>query len=387
MKKQKQYLIAFALLCMVISAAAGQSVVAFMGMENMGGDPRHDYLRGLSEGLLLYDFSRSESVVTVNRANLDAVLNEQKLALSGIVDREKAVKVGRLTGADYLLSGGYTFLGDEVMFSLTLVDVETGEARTVASRGSGENTLHDLAEQALIIISGETADFTDSNGDRSILSLKDTKPGTIALHSNLIDAEIYLDGAFIGYTTGDSRKAFIIEDLPPGVHTLETRLGADFGTVKLPEVLFRNWHAEVQVQSGKKSVVRANETHFNEVVYRLMYLCSESKTIYDSSTEAWTLEEDITFTSRDGKEIPGDVSAAASWNGGSPLFEGRIRSGGGEYSFSLKPGDEAFTEESGGIKIKAEIRQNWENSANVSISVVRTDLYQGMHRDEGKTAW
>jgi hypothetical protein len=150
---------------------------------------------------------------SVIRANLDAVMDEQKLGLSGVVDREKAV-------------------------------------------------------QAVMIISGEAAVFTDNDGDRSILSLKDTKPGSIALHSRLIDAEIYLDGSFIGYTTGDSRIPFIIEELSPGIHTLETRLGADFGIVKLPELL---------VQSGRRSVIRAEETHYNQIIYRLMYLLVSPK--------------------------------------------------------------------------------------------------------------
>jgi hypothetical protein len=118
-----------------------------------------------------------------------------------------------------------------------------------------------------------------------------------------------------------------------------------------------------------------------------MDLCSESETIYDSTKENWTLNKDISFTNRAGKEISGELFAAASWNEGSPLFEGSVRSGGKEYSFSLSPGDETFIEEAGGIKIEVSISNRWETSADVRISVIRTNLYQGMHRDKGKTAW
>lgn len=376
------------LVCFMVTAASSvcaQNVIAFMGMENLGGDPRHDYIGGLSEGLLLYDFSRTGSITTVNRAHLDAVMEEQRLGLSGLTDRDNAVRVGRLTGADSLLFGGYTFLGREVLFSLTVVDVETGEARTVASRGSGENSLHDLAEQAVVLISGETVSFVDGENDRSILSLKDTAPGTIEFYSRLIDAEIYLDGSFAGYTTGDSRVPFLIEDVPPGRHRVETRLGADFGMVVLPEVLFMDWQEEVEVRAGKKSIVRANESHFNEVVYRLMYLCSESETLYDGSRESWTIEEDISFIDRKGEQVPGELRAEALWNGGNPRFEGVVRTGNEEIAFSLAPGNESFTGQSGVVRIEASLSKRWENSADVRITVTRSDLYQGMHRDEGKT--
>lgn len=374
------------LIALSLAAPLTAQTVALAGIENAGGDPRYDYLAGIVEGLLLFDLSRSPGVTLVNRSRIDDVLEEQRLALSGLTaDGKKAVEIGRLAGADALIHGSYVFIGSEALFTLTITDVESGASRAVTDRGSTENAIHRLAEKALAAINGARVTFADPDSDRSILSLQDEKPGEIALYSNLIDAEIRLDGEFVGYTTGDLRVPFIIEGVPAGTHTVETDLGPDFGTVDLPEVIFRDWSAEVQVRSGDRSIVRADERHFNSILYDLQQLFRFSETLYEGRETEILFAEEVSFTDRRGEEIPAAIEGQATFIDGKGELRIRYRYGEEERTIELVTGgNEAFEEEIGLTRLKASIESRYGNSCSVSLYLDRTDVYQGLHREEGK---
>src|SRR5690348_6683180 len=55
--------------------------------------------------LINANLSADPNIVTVERAELDKVLGEQELGLSGTVSADSAAKVGHLTGAKVLVTG------------------------------------------------------------------------------------------------------------------------------------------------------------------------------------------------------------------------------------------------------------------------------------------
>ncbi len=363
-----------------------ESSVALAGIENTGGDPRYDYLTGIVEGLLLFDFSRSPGITLVNRNKINDVLDEQRMVLSGLIaNDEKAVEIGRLAGADFLIHGSYVFIGLEVLFSLTVTDVETGKAYAVTDRGATENAVHRLAEKAVAAISGARVTFATPETDRSILSLQDEKPGEIAFHSNLMDAEIYLDGKFVGYTGNDSRIPFIISNVSPGTHTIMTDLGPDFGTVDLPEVIFRNWSATVQVTPGGRTVVRGRERHFNSFLYDMQKLFHLSKTMYADRDPRLQFAEALNFTDRSGKDVSAAVEGLAVFVEGKGTLTLDYRYEGDEHHIELSTdGTKELETEIGLTKLKLEIESRNPNSCSLTVYIDRTDVYQGLHREEGK---
>ena len=379
-------------LCLV-SFLGAETVVAVAGVENAGGDPRHDYLAGIVEGLLLFDLSRSPGITLVNRSRIDDLLDEQRLALSGLTaDDQRAVEIGRLAGADTLIHGSYVFIGAEALFTLTVTDVESGVSRAVNDRGSTENAIHRLAEQALAAINGARVTFADPDSDRSILSLQDERPGEIALYSNLVDAEIRLDGDFVGYTTGDLREPFLLLDVSPGLHRIETDLGPNFGVVKLPQVSFHDWSAEVRVRSGQRAVVRANERHFNSWLYELQQLFRISESLYPGQTEVLDFDEDLSFTDRTGALVAASISGSARFTDGIGTIEVLYRYEGDESRFALTVADESeeyppedkVDLEIGLTRLQIELNARFFKSCSVTVYVDRADVYQGLHREEGK---
>jgi curli biogenesis system outer membrane secretion channel CsgG len=102
------------------------------------------------QDMLIAELASAKAFTVLERKELDAVISEQKLGASGLVNKSTATKVGNLTGAKYLVaatvsafedetsgdSGGISFLGVSVggekgkayiAVDLKVIDVETGE--------------------------------------------------------------------------------------------------------------------------------------------------------------------------------------------------------------------------------------------------------------------
>ncbi len=257
------------------AAAAGGGVptLAIIEIANAGMDPRVDYLSSMVQGILAFDLGSTGDIALVDRRNLDAVLKEKELSLSAIgQDADSAAAAGRLVGADWLLSGEYVFMGADVLITLSLTDTATAKRVVFRDRGSSENLVHGLAEQVALRLTGKQATFAESGRSRSLVSLRDETPGSVALFSPIIKAEVYLDEQFIGYTTGDNTVPLILDKLSPGQHTVRVHLDSSFGVVKLPEVSFHDWQVTVAVEPGKRATLRDQTRQLNDYLYRLIEL-------------------------------------------------------------------------------------------------------------------
>jgi TolB-like protein len=291
-------------LCPAVLTAAAPVRLALLSVENQSADPRFDYLEGIIRGVLLFDLSSQAGVEIVTRTDLDAVLREQELQLSAVAaDPQAATRVGKLLGADYLVRTEYTALGGEVQVTVRLVEVAGGRALSFVERGSSENLLHALAERVLQRLTGRQVALQSEQKERSILSLQDEKPGKISLHSPLIDAEIFLDEEFAGYSTGNERVPFVMEGVLPGRHRVRLHLG-DFGVVKEPEITFHDWEQTVEVLPGKNHILRSNARHFNDLIYRLQQLLREEIRRAELSQPAVVKRRhDASFVDRSGRRV------------------------------------------------------------------------------------
>jgi len=63
----------------------------------------------------------------VERELLSKVMEEQKLSLTGAVSESSAVEIGKLAGADYILTGTITPFENSFRLNLRLVEVESGK--------------------------------------------------------------------------------------------------------------------------------------------------------------------------------------------------------------------------------------------------------------------
>jgi curli biogenesis system outer membrane secretion channel CsgG len=91
--------------------------------------------------MLVTEFSGREGMQVIERAELNAMLREQDLVLSGRVDEASAVEIGKLLGAQYVLHGQITSIVDNLRMDIRAVDVETSEIISVLKKSDRTSEL------------------------------------------------------------------------------------------------------------------------------------------------------------------------------------------------------------------------------------------------------
>ncbi|MEO8335512.1 MAG: CsgG/HfaB family protein [bacterium] len=119
----------------VAHAQAGKPTVAIMSFNNGSfGKDAKDY-DGLSKGIpdfLITDMSSNTNIRVIERDQVQKLVDEQKLVAGGQVDKETAVKVGKLLGAQHMIFGVYmTDPKGNFRIDARAVNVETGEIEHV----------------------------------------------------------------------------------------------------------------------------------------------------------------------------------------------------------------------------------------------------------------
>lgn len=77
--------------------------------------------------LLTTEMAQSTIFTLIERENIDKVIKELELGMTGAVNPETAAKAGELSGAEYLLDGTVAEIGDGIVINCKLISTETGE--------------------------------------------------------------------------------------------------------------------------------------------------------------------------------------------------------------------------------------------------------------------
>ncbi|MBD3223742.1 MAG: hypothetical protein GF313_03385 [Caldithrix sp.] len=77
--------------------------------------------------LLSADLAGFDGIIILERGKLEDVINEQKLALTGLVDSSTAQEVGKLMNAEFIVNGTIERFSDQYRIDARLIRVKTGE--------------------------------------------------------------------------------------------------------------------------------------------------------------------------------------------------------------------------------------------------------------------
>ncbi|MGE3727732.1 MAG: FlgO family outer membrane protein, partial [Candidatus Sericytochromatia bacterium] len=109
------------------AAEAAERRVMILPFRNLTRAEADNWLgESFSESLLM-GLGRVRSLKLVERAELAQVIKEQAFMQSLMADPENAPRIGKLVGADYMITGSYQKIGERIQVNLRLVQVETGE--------------------------------------------------------------------------------------------------------------------------------------------------------------------------------------------------------------------------------------------------------------------
>ncbi|HYG36661.1 MAG TPA: CsgG/HfaB family protein [Clostridia bacterium] len=95
--------------------------------------------------LINANLSAEPQIITVERAELEKVLGEQELGLSGTVSPDTAAKVGHLTGAKVLVTGRVFRADKELVIVSKIIGTETSRVYGELVKGTAASPITDLS--------------------------------------------------------------------------------------------------------------------------------------------------------------------------------------------------------------------------------------------------
>ena len=119
---------------------------AILPFGTSGADPE----TGMAAAHFLENALAESTLRLIERANISDILAELKLQQSGMVDRESAVEIGKLLGATYIISGNIDRAGADLIVSVRIIDVSTGEilgVKEVHCGQCGNDDLYDAIDR------------------------------------------------------------------------------------------------------------------------------------------------------------------------------------------------------------------------------------------------
>jgi len=113
----------------MMAVAQSKPVIAVMYFDNNSfGKDRADY-DGLGKGIadmLITDMASNASIRVVERERVQALLTEQNLVKTGAVDPQTAIRLGKIIGAQYMITGGFMSDGrGNLVLTARAINVET----------------------------------------------------------------------------------------------------------------------------------------------------------------------------------------------------------------------------------------------------------------------
>lgn len=130
-------LLLLAIIAFLSPEADRKDVISVLYFQNTTKNRQFDWLsKGIAD-MLISDISKSYQIEVVERENLEKILKEQKLSVSGLTDESRAIELGKLLNANKMVSGSYIVHGATVRFDTKITDIETGRIlKSIKTSGS-----------------------------------------------------------------------------------------------------------------------------------------------------------------------------------------------------------------------------------------------------------
>ena len=117
--------------------------------------------KGIAD-MLITDLSKVNGVIIVERSKLDQIIKEINLQGSKYFNQQTAVKLGKGLGADYILTGSFTIVGNMIRIDARLINVNNGTVE-FSEEASGEQKDFFSIHKKLAGLLGKSMSFEYSN--------------------------------------------------------------------------------------------------------------------------------------------------------------------------------------------------------------------------------
>ncbi|MCF7804329.1 MAG: CsgG/HfaB family protein [Candidatus Marinimicrobia bacterium] len=134
---------------LVLALPPGETIViAIVDFKNTSNNQVLNYLEKAIPESVITSMARSGQLEIVERGRLQDAISEMQLGMSGIVDEQTAVEVGRAVGANAILVGSFVTIGEMIQINARLIDVESSKIiKADTRRGAIGEEIFELMDQ------------------------------------------------------------------------------------------------------------------------------------------------------------------------------------------------------------------------------------------------
>ena len=138
--------------------------VAVLYFKNETGDTAYAALsKGIAE-LFISDLLKLRRLKVIERVQLQKLLEEMKLGLTGIIDEKEAPRIGRLLRVEKIVNGSYSILPDEkIRIDVVVVDTVSGRIMDKFSEADSLKRFYSLEKSVLMkVLEPMKVDLSDT---------------------------------------------------------------------------------------------------------------------------------------------------------------------------------------------------------------------------------
>lgn len=121
-------------------------ILAVLPFQNQSENAEKNKIGEAATELLITSLSQEETLKLVERTQIEKLLEEQRLSLSGMLDSDKAPEIGEMLNAEYLILGAVTEMGSNYFINAQITAVETSEILAAVSVETRIDAMVELAE-------------------------------------------------------------------------------------------------------------------------------------------------------------------------------------------------------------------------------------------------
>lgn len=151
----KRYIILFFFVFITFNVSAGYADTMRIAIIDLQGKEVSKILANAVTDLIRSDMVDSGLFTVIERTQMNAILKEQELQMTGCTDSSCAVKVGKLLSARKILVGEITMINKSFLITIRVVDVEKGVAEFSSKESAaGEDELEKASSRLTLKLIG-----------------------------------------------------------------------------------------------------------------------------------------------------------------------------------------------------------------------------------------
>jgi adenylate cyclase len=149
----------FMLFLFTTPCPAKQMNILVHPFENTG-DKEYSWISAGMTDSVIADLTRISNISVVSNQDRKNALEEMKFILSGLVEEDRMIKLGKLTGANVIFTGSYLVSGSRIRVYARLVNVESGKVENSTKIDGTLSGIFDLQDKVVFTLMVETEKIT-----------------------------------------------------------------------------------------------------------------------------------------------------------------------------------------------------------------------------------